>query len=347
MVSKFQANPNQVYFVTKRTMYHVLKGTGGIQVDFKNYFDWKDKLIFLETGQYIKFLSEGFEVRKIEFEDEDLFNNSEVRVLFKHLISLGYINFSECTDCQRYLNNTVFSEPQHIIDVSSKHWYWQNPFNANSDEYHLIFDVKELVDQQYKNHLSNSALVKLMGGDGANAYSLITDKVGVSIRNLLGNKRLTESKKEIAFSGKSIKEISYEYGYKDPAYFNRVFKKQTGTTPVEFRDKLEFSNQDTFAQNLFELIRAHHKSDRQVAFYADKLKISSKSLSNKVKEELQVSIGQLIRQFLVNTSKEMLSQGNSVKEISHELGFEEANHFSAFFKHYSGESPTNYITNQK
>ena len=131
----------------QHTLIQILEGNGVIQVDFKNYLDWEDKLIFLEAGQYIKFQSDSFVVRKIFFEDAELFQNGEVRVLFKHLVSLGYINYDECEKCQEYLSDTLFTTPKDIIDVSVNQWFWQNPFGANKQEYQLIFDIKEVVDQ--------------------------------------------------------------------------------------------------------------------------------------------------------------------------------------------------------
>ena len=82
MVTKFAPETDKVYLVNRNTLFHVLEGAGSIQVDFKNYDDWQDKLIYLEKGQYIKFLSTSFVIRKIEFEDEGLFQDKEVRVLF-------------------------------------------------------------------------------------------------------------------------------------------------------------------------------------------------------------------------------------------------------------------------
>ena len=134
MVEKLLPDINKVYFIVQHTLIHILSGGGGIQVDFKNYYDWQDKAIYMEKGQYVKFLSDDFVVRKIEFPNENLFYNQDIRVLFKHLISLGYINFSECVDCQKYLGNTVFSnDTSDLLDISSQQWYWQNPFNANKE----------------------------------------------------------------------------------------------------------------------------------------------------------------------------------------------------------------------
>jgi len=343
MVSKIQPELNKVYFINKYTMFHILKGSGGIEVDFKSYHDWKDKLIFLEKGQYIKFLSESFEVRKIEFSDEKVFRNKEVRVLFKHLVALGYINFDECETCQKYLNRSVFSDiSSDIIDVSSKQWYWQNPFHANQEEYHVIFDIKDIIDQQYKNHLSNEQISKIIGAQGYDAQALFKSKVGLSVKSLLGQKRFLESKKDIAFTDKSIKEIAYEYGFKDPAYFNRVFSKMAGKSPSKFRAIVDFESRDTFLPELYHLLETHHKEQRAIGFYADKMNLSIKTLSKNVKDKLNITLGQLIRQELINTAKFLLQTDVNIKEIAYELGFEEANHFSSFFKHHTSFSPLEY-----
>lgn len=324
-------------------MFQILSGHGSIEVDFKTYLNWQDKIIFLEKGQYIKFLSDDFIVRQIVFDDETVFKNKDIRVLFKHLISLGYINFNECQDCQKYLTQTIFSNTtSDIVDVSSKQWFWQNPFHANKDEYHIIFDIKDIIDSEFKNHLTNNELVSIINENGYQAQALIKDKIGLSIKNLLTNKRVLESKKELAFTDKSVKEISYDLGYKDTAYFNRVFKSQTHKTPKEFRSNFDFSKRDTFSQNIIELLQRHHKKERSLEFYADKMHLSVKALSKKVKDKMNVSLGQLIRQELTQTSRLLLSQDSTINEVAYALGFEEPNHFSAFFKKYSGETPTQF-----
>ena len=343
MVSKFVPEINKEYLIEKHTMFHILDGKGDIEVNFKHYFDWKDKVIFLEQGHYIKFSSDDFVVRRIEFEREEVFKHKDARVLFKHLVSLGYINFDECNDCQKYLNNTVLSSTTGaIIDVSSKQWYWQNPFHANKEEYHIIFDVKDLIDEVYSNHLNNRELSRLIKLRGYDAQALFKSKIGFSIKAMLGQKRLIESQKNLAFTDKSVKEIAYELGFKDPAYFNRIFRKKTGKSPNQFREAFDFERTDVFLQELYQLLKEHHQEERSVGFYAEQMHLPVKTLSRKVKDKLQVSIGQLIRHELVNTAKTLLTLDLKVNEIAYQLGFEEANHFTAFFKHYTGITPSNY-----
>ena len=343
MVSKFTPEINKVYFINQYSLFQILSGRGSIEVDFKSYLDWQDKIIYLEKGQYIKFLSDDFVVRQIIFDDKTVFRDKDIRVLFKHLISLGYINFQECDECQQYLTQTIFSENlTDIIDISSKQWFWQNPFKANKDEYHIIFDIKEVIDAEFKNHLTNNELASIVNTNGYQAQALIKDKVGLSIKNLLTNKRLLESKKELAFTDKSVQEISYELGYKDTAYFNRVFKLQTSKTPKEFRSNFDFKQRDSFTQNIIELLHNYHTKERSLEFYADKMHLSVKALSKKVKDKMNVSLGQLIRLELTQTAQNLLSQEASITEVAYALGFEEPNHFSAFFKKYSGETPSQF-----
>ena len=346
MVIKFEPKADEIYMVENHAMFHILEGQGAIQVDFRNYYDWENKIIFLEKGQYIRFLNSGFVVRKLEFQEEERFRNEDLRVLFKHLVSIGYINFHECSECQQYLEKNIFSDPLEIVDISSRQWYWQNPFRAEKDEYHVIFDVKDIIDDQFKNRLTNRDLSNLLKGYNLNPFSLYTDKVGITIKSLLERKRLLESKREVAFTDKSIKEIAYEHGYNDPAYFNRAFKLNTGKSPGAFRESIEIDREDRFSEDLFSLLHDFHKEHRKADFYADQLNMSVKTLSKKVKEKLQVSLGQLIRHHVLQSAKELLKE-HEIREVSFQLGFEEPNHFSAFFKHYTGETPTDYLLRNK
>ncbi len=70
--------------------------------------------------------------------------------------------------------------------------------------------------------------------------------------------------------------------------------------------------------------------------------LSVKALSRKSREQLNVSLGQLIRAELIKTAKRLLREDATVSEISFQLGFEEPNHFSQFFKHHTGQSPSAY-----
>lgn len=334
---------NKVYYLTQHTLFYIVSGSGGIQVDFENYFGWTNKAIFLEKGQYIKFLSDDFKAEKLEFPNDGIFDDKTYRVLFKHLVSLGHIDFSSCVDCNKDLEvfNTA-NNPEEIIKTSSRQWFLQNPFKATEEEYEVIFDIKEIIDGKYDRQLNSGELASLINGERKKAQALLKEKVGLSIKNLWERKRWTESRKEVALTDKSIQEVSYAMGYKDPGYFNRVFKQKAGLTPNEFRQYFDHENRDMFVQDVLSLVRQHHKEQHQLSFYGDKMNLSVKTLQRKTKAKLGDSLGKLIRQELIDSSKKMLAQDASIKEVAFALGFEEANHFTSFFKRYTGKNPSSF-----
>jgi AraC family transcriptional regulator, transcriptional activator of pobA len=58
---------------------------------------------------------------------------------------------------------------------------------------------------------------------------------GASIKQLIVQRRLLEAKRLLKFTIRSAEDISYELGFKDPAYFNRIFKTHTGRAPGLWR----------------------------------------------------------------------------------------------------------------
>ncbi|MCH1626154.1 response regulator [Fredinandcohnia sp. SECRCQ15] len=67
---------------------------------------------------------------------------------------------------------------------------------------------------------------------------LFKDRFGVTFIDFVTTVRMNYAMKEMADATKSLKEICYTIGYKDPNYFSRVFKKHTGFTPTEYRSSL-------------------------------------------------------------------------------------------------------------
>lgn len=64
------------------------------------------------------------------------------------------------------------------------------------------------------------------------------ETTGRTITELLHDRIVLEAKRNLAFSHKSVKEICYELGFEDPAYFSRFFKNNTGISPQDFRDMM-------------------------------------------------------------------------------------------------------------
>ena len=91
------------------------------------------------------------------------------------------------------------------------------------------------------------------------------------------------------------------------------------------------------------LVEAHFREKHKVVEYADLLNKSPKTLSNLFarynnKTPLQVINDRII----IEARKLLLLSDKSSKEIAYSLGFNEASHFSKFFKNKEGVSPINF-----
>lgn len=72
----------------------------------------------------------------------------------------------------------------------------------------------------------------------ANYLNILCRKhLGVSATQLIQQRVLLEAKRLLRSTQLSIKEIAFELGFVDHAYFSNFFKSQTALTPTAFRDK--------------------------------------------------------------------------------------------------------------
>lgn len=91
------------------------------------------------------------------------------------------------------------------------------------------------------------------------------------------------------------------------------------------------------------LVEQHFRKQHAVQFYAEMLAKSSKTLSNLFSVYNDKSPLQVIHNRIMWQAKRLMHYTDkSVKEIAHELGFDDAAHFSRFFKNLTGMNPTSF-----
>lgn len=60
---------------------------------------------------------------------------------------------------------------------------------------------------------------------------------GVNLSDYLTEIRLGEAKRLLATTSLKTYEVAVRAGYADEKYFSRLFKKRTGLTPTEYRNR--------------------------------------------------------------------------------------------------------------
>lgn len=116
----------------------------------------------------------------------------------------------------------------------------------------------------------------------------------------------------------------------------RIYKNQ------ENYSKIEHHSVDIIREFNF-LVENHFKTKHTVAEYADLLNKSPKTLSNLFSKLSSKPPLQYIQDRKMLEAKRLLKYTDkSIKEVAFEIGFEDIQTFSRFFKNYQGISPTDF-----
>jgi AraC family transcriptional activator of pobA len=65
-------------------------------------------------------------------------------------------------------------------------------------------------------------------------YGVVKGFSGVSPKEWMTNRLMLEAQRKLQYESLSVKELAYELGFTDPAYFSRLFKKSTGRSVSAF-----------------------------------------------------------------------------------------------------------------
>lgn len=108
--------------------------------------------------------------------------------------------------------------------------------------------------------------------------------------------------------------------------------------------KLSSANsQHILMNNFLELIYDNYMEHRDVAFYADKLSLSSRYFTTVIRKVSGESALKWIEKYVALEAKLLLKDSNmSVKEIALKLNFEDTSFFCRYFKRATGFSPEEY-----
>jgi AraC-like DNA-binding protein len=95
----------------------------------------------------------------------------------------------------------------------------------------------------FKNQIDTHFATKHKVTDYANMLSVSSDYLNKVVKTLTGksakeyiqNRIMIEAKRSLLFTDLSNKELAYKLGFEEPAHFSNFFKKNAGTSPIDFR----------------------------------------------------------------------------------------------------------------
>lgn len=91
------------------------------------------------------------------------------------------------------------------------------------------------------------------------------------------------------------------------------------------------------------LVGEHHRRERRVDFYADRLFLSPKHFSAVIKKVSGKTAGEWIDEYVILEAKTLLKYSTmSIQEVAYYMNFPNPSFFGKYFKHHTGLSPSEY-----
>ncbi|MGG7439535.1 helix-turn-helix domain-containing protein [Chryseobacterium arthrosphaerae] len=250
-------NSNQ--FKTDIKVFFIPSGYD-LTVDFNHYHVRRPSLFFL-TGQHLH-IKNGKEESILLHYNRDFYciqiHDKEVAcdgLLFHNVYEIPFV---ELDDSEVLLMKSLFQNIQDELE-----------WNDSSAEEMIRTYVKQIIiraTRKWKKENLDNDIIKIPGSeldifrdfsrhleihfrekhnvaDYAALLHLAPKTLTHKFKNLnldspnqfIINRILLEAKRLLFYTDKPVKEIAYDLGYEDPAYFNRLFTGKTGSTPANFK----------------------------------------------------------------------------------------------------------------
>jgi len=201
------------------------------------------------NGIYILFNEEFIRYNRMNYvplKDYRLFNNPDFKSLItvssdkqKKLSDITSLIFDELKTPDDYSRDIVLNllhlfllESRRIFD----HQYQTSVSEPELTPDTTIIKFKQLIEDHFVTQKNVSSYAEMLNMNPSCLNELSKRTTGITAGELIRNRVIDETKKLLYSSSISGKEIAFQLGFDDPAYFSRFFRKYTGLTLKEFRD---------------------------------------------------------------------------------------------------------------
>lgn len=163
------------------------------------------------------------------------------------IVISGYQNFDYILQAMRngaidYLLKPI--DPVKLKQVIQKAIDLLNNANPNGQIGDLgTFDqIKAYLDKNYTMDISLENIARKFGFNTSYLSRRFKQKYGMGIIDYITKTRIQKAKEILVTTNMNIYNVSAQLGYKDEKYFSRVFAKETGLSPNQYRKNKKIHN---------------------------------------------------------------------------------------------------------
>ncbi|MGK0307477.1 MAG: AraC family transcriptional activator of pobA [Urechidicola sp.] len=237
-------NYNEIFFFEKGGGKHMIDFVSHPIKDNSIHFVSSNKIHLIERSSH----SHGYvlKLRNDFFQYEILKNNYFLLIEYEE-INLSTELFSRQiklvqeieTELQSNsnLNSELLSTIVSLILLHLKRHIKQSKEYANSllTDHSTYKSFHHLLDKEIANHRTASYYAHELNLNYSKLNNELKNVTGKSIKTLIQDRLLLESKRLLFHSKLSNKEIAFQLNFSDSSHFSHFFKKSTGLSPMEYR----------------------------------------------------------------------------------------------------------------
>ncbi|WP_295938597.1 helix-turn-helix domain-containing protein [uncultured Alistipes sp.] len=152
-----------------------------------------------------------------------------VQKILKSLLQLMLLEYGDKRRpllMESYLEAFVF----HVISASEDP---ESTSNNGSDS--VIAQMMKLIDENFIAHGDTEFYAVRLGLSCKRLNETSRKGTGKTVKQHIQERLALEAKREIHLARKSLKEIAFDLGFSEQAYFTRFFRQHTGMAPSEFK----------------------------------------------------------------------------------------------------------------
>src|SRR5690606_28110323 len=110
-----------------------------------------------------------------------------------------------------------------------------NNDNLDESKNRILQSFKLLVEQYALSEVQVSDYAKKLFISAGHLNDTVKKLTGRNAKSFINERRVLEAKRMLYWTETSIQDVAWKTGFKDPAYFTRFFKKETGMLPASFQ----------------------------------------------------------------------------------------------------------------
>ena len=165
--------------------------------------------------------------------------------------------------------------------------------------------------------------------------------------NTLNEEELAETLDIYRFMKRKLYDKNCKYRIEIAKNFLNILKCNTFQSMENCQEEKEPAKSTSRKEEIFmkfiSEVEKHYRTNRNVAFYAEKLFVSPKYLSSVIHEVSQKYATDWIDDYVILEAKSMLrGRRYTVKEICNRLNFANQSFFAKYFKQHTGYTPKEY-----